>query len=130
MCEVDEILEHMLLLSHWTCRVQSQPKQHVFWNLGGSYPIGVQDVGDSFPYHVSYFRLNELWSSILCPKLDGDDWHTHVYLMGECILFNIETLKVCTMEEIQNTRTMQWQCYAEVIVSQNESNDDCKVTQL
>jgi len=40
--------------------------------------------------------------------------------MGECILFSIETLKVCPTEDIQNTRIMQWQCYANVMASQNE----------
>jgi hypothetical protein len=69
-------------------------------------PIGAE-VGECCAYELSFLGLTPLWSSILCPKPEGDDWHKCDCLMGECNLCGIKTLKICPTKQVQiNTWTM------------------------
>jgi hypothetical protein len=74
--------------------------------------------------------LTALWNSILCPKPKRDDWHKHACLMGECNLWRIKTLKIYPIEQVENTRILQWQRYVKIVVGQKDNGDACKVTQL
>ncbi len=65
-------------------------------------PIGAK-VGECCAYQLSFPGLTTLWNSILCPKLEGDDWHKCDYLMGECNLCGIKTLKIYPIEHVQST---------------------------
>ncbi len=38
-------------------------------------PIDAQDVGDCCANQITFARLANLSSSIICPKLVGDEWH-------------------------------------------------------
>jgi hypothetical protein len=46
------------------------------WCDGVCCPIGVE-VRECCAYQLFFPRLIALWNSILCPKLEGDDWHEH-----------------------------------------------------
>jgi len=64
------------------------------------YPIYVQDVGDCYANQITFTGLVDLSSSILCPKPVGDEWHKRDCLMGDCLSYGINTLKVCPTEEL------------------------------
>jgi hypothetical protein len=67
-------------------------------------PIGVE-VGECCAYQLSFLQLTTLSNSILCPKLEGDDWHKCDCLMGECNLCGIKTLKIYPTKRV-STWTM------------------------
>jgi hypothetical protein len=53
--------------------------------VGVCYPIG-GEARECCAYQVTIPRLITLWNSILCPKLEGHNWHKCAYLTGECNL--------------------------------------------
>jgi hypothetical protein len=73
---------------------------------------------------MSFSRLTKLWASIVCPKIDGHEWHKKSCLMGDYTLCGIGTLKVCTIEKIPSAKTIQWNYqYATVMVGQKDNGD-------
>jgi hypothetical protein len=59
-------------------------------------PLGVdQNVEECCAYQLSFSRLTNLWTSIVCSIVDGHEWHKRACLMGDCTLCGIGTLKVC-----------------------------------
>jgi hypothetical protein len=64
------------------------------------YPIDAQEVGNCYANQITFARLANLSSSIICPKLVGDDWHKQDCLMGDCSSCGINTLKVCPTKEL------------------------------
>jgi hypothetical protein len=36
--------------------------------------------------------LTQLWTSIICPRGNLDEWHSKSYLMGDCHICGVETL--------------------------------------
>lgn len=89
-----------------------------------------QNVGKCCANQISFSRLIELWTSIVCSKPSGHEWHKRECLMGDCLLCGIKTLKVYLIEEIRSTKKVQRRKYAKVVVGEKENGDDRKITQL
>jgi hypothetical protein len=53
------------------------------------FPLGVLDMGKCCANQVSFSKLTNLWSYILCPKPDGNQWHEWGCLMGDYTLCGI-----------------------------------------
>ncbi len=87
-------------------------------------------MGECCANYASFSRLTNLWTAIVCPKANGQEWPKSSCLMVDCTLCGIKTLKLCPIEKIQNTKIVQWQRYGKVVVGQKDNNEDKKVTQL
>jgi hypothetical protein len=64
------------------------------------YPIDVQEASNYFANQITFAGLDDLYSSIICPKLVGDEWQKQNCLMGDCSSCGINTLKVCPTKEL------------------------------
>jgi hypothetical protein len=58
--------------------------------VGVYCPIG-GEVGECCTYQIVFSGLTTLWNSIICPKPEGNNWHKHDCLMGECNFCGIKS---------------------------------------
>ncbi len=50
-------------------------------------PLGVdQNFQECCAYQISFSRLTYLWTSIVCPIVNGHEWHKRACLIGDCII--------------------------------------------
>jgi hypothetical protein len=63
-------------------------------------PIDAQDVGNYCASQITFTRLVDLSSSIICPKQVGDEWCKWYCLMGDYSSCGINTIKVYPIEEL------------------------------
>lgn len=62
-------------------------------------PLGVdQNFQECCAYQISFSRLTNLWTSIVCPIVDGHEWHKQACLMGECTLCGL-ALRRCALQK-------------------------------
>jgi hypothetical protein len=63
-----------------------------------------------------FLGLVDMWSSILCPIPNSNDWHNPNCLRGHCGDCGLEMLITCPCEEDINTqKLMQWKYYKKVL---------------
>jgi hypothetical protein len=55
----------------------------------------------------TYNTLTSLWSSILCPKVDNDEFHKRECIMGDYHRCGLQLLEVC-LGELHSNNKMQW----------------------
>ncbi len=67
--------------------------------------------------------LTQLWTSIICPRRNLDEWHSKSCLMGDCDICDGETLSFY-LEEYESIEIVCWKCIGyEVMGITNEGKE-------
>jgi hypothetical protein len=76
-----------------------------------------------------YNRLTNLWTSILCEKLELSMWHKRHYLMETCTDCGLELLKLCTLE-LGSNKLVKWKRIGYKVVRTTEDGVPRKAVTL
>jgi hypothetical protein len=109
-----------IVQSHYVCSCENVCKPNLNTTLGHLSCVS---------HLKTYNTLTSLWSSILCPKVENNEFHKRECIMGDCHRCGLQLLEVY-LGELQSNNNMQWCSNGHEVVGKTTNGWDKKVRRV